>query len=99
MAEDAAKKLAVGEGAQMIACAGHSGDFAAMTSDGAWDRTERMTADAPGYRNEVTLASLWNRADFRPAEHLSADSAPSPASPGSLDPTPTTGRVRSASPR
>ncbi|WP_419993924.1 alpha/beta hydrolase [Streptomyces boninensis] len=74
--EDAAKRMAAGEEPQMIASVGHPGDFAAMTSDGAWGWTERMTVNAPSYRNEVTLASLWNLANYRPAENLSAIASP-----------------------
>ncbi|MGV9802020.1 alpha/beta hydrolase [Mycobacterium sp. NPDC003449] len=74
--EDAAKRMSAGEEPQMIASTGKPGDFAAMTSDGAWEWMEQMTADAPSYRNEVTLASLWNLANYRPAEALSAISTP-----------------------
>lgn len=70
--EEAAKNLAAGEEPQMIASVGHPGDFAVMTGDGAWDWMERMTADAPSYRNEVTLASLWNLANYRSADKLQA---------------------------
>lgn len=75
-AEDAAGRLAAGEEPQMIASTGRPGDVAAMTSDGAWEWMERMTAGAPSYRNEVTLASLWNLARYRPAEHLAAIATP-----------------------
>ncbi|MGC0397994.1 pimeloyl-ACP methyl ester carboxylesterase [Streptomyces sp. SAI-126] len=54
----------------MIATTGKPGEVAAMTSDGAWEWMERMTADAPTYRNEVTLASLWNLANYHPADNL-----------------------------
>ncbi|MFJ9249600.1 hypothetical protein [Streptomyces sp. NPDC101776] len=63
--EEAAKNLAAGEEPLMIASVGHPGD-------GAWDWMERMTADTPSYRNEVTLAALWNLANHRPADKLQA---------------------------
>ncbi|MGH3352141.1 MAG: alpha/beta hydrolase [Nocardioides sp.] len=69
--EDAAKSMAAGAEPQMIASTGKPGDVAVMTSDGAWEWMEQMTADAPSYRNEVTLASLWNLARYRPTENLS----------------------------
>ncbi|MEV5581169.1 alpha/beta hydrolase [Streptomyces parvus] len=74
--EEAAKKMAAGEKPQMIASVGHPGDFAAMTTDGAWDWHERQAANAPSYRNEVTLASLWNLANYHPGEHLADITTP-----------------------
>ncbi|MDH6455330.1 MULTISPECIES: alpha/beta hydrolase [unclassified Streptomyces] len=70
MFEDAARRQAAGEQPAMIATTGKPGEVAAMTSDGAWEWMERMTADAPTYRNEVTLASLWNLANYHPADNL-----------------------------
>lgn len=75
-AEEAAKQLAAGEQPRMIASNGKPGDFAAMTSDGAWEWMGEMSADAPTYRNEVTLASLWNLANYRPAEHFADITTP-----------------------
>ncbi|MFF1920190.1 alpha/beta hydrolase [Streptomyces sp. NPDC058221] len=74
--EDAARRMAAGEQPQMIASVGKPGDAAAMTTDGAWGWMEQMTADAPRYRNEVTLASLWNLANYHPAENVSAIATP-----------------------
>ncbi|MFD5199039.1 alpha/beta hydrolase [Streptomyces sp. NPDC058375] len=74
--EDAAGRMAAGEEPQMIPSSGKPGEIAAMNSDGAWEWTQRMTADAPTYRNEVTLASLWNLANYYPATQLQAISAP-----------------------
>ncbi|MCM1965883.1 alpha/beta hydrolase [Streptomyces sp. G1] len=76
MFEDAARRQAAGEAPQMIASTGKPGTIAAMTSDGAWEWMERMTADAPTYRNEVTLASLWNLANYHPAFNLKAITSP-----------------------
>lgn len=74
--EEAAKRMAAGEEPLMIASTGKPGDSAVMTSDGAWAWMEQMSADAPTYRNEVTLASLWNLANYCPAENLSAIATP-----------------------
>lgn len=74
--EDAARRQAAGEEPQMIASTGKPGDVAAMTSDGAWQWMERMTADAPSYRNEVTMASLWNLANYHPTGDLEAITTP-----------------------
>ncbi len=76
MLEDAARRQEAGEPPQMIASTGRPGELAAMTTDGAWEWMERMTADAPGYRNEVTLASLWNLANYHPTGDLAAVTAP-----------------------
>ncbi|GAA0949714.1 alpha/beta hydrolase [Kribbella koreensis] len=74
--EDAARRQAAGEEPQMIASTGKPGEVAAMTSDGAWQWMERMTADAPTYRNEVTMASLWNLAGYHPTGNLEAIATP-----------------------
>ncbi|MGA5454484.1 alpha/beta hydrolase [Streptomyces umbrinus] len=76
MFEDAARRQAAGEQPAMIASTGKPGDIAAMTSDGAWEWMERMTADAPTFRNEVTLASLWNLANYHPTGNLGAITCP-----------------------
>ncbi|MEV0248395.1 alpha/beta fold hydrolase [Nocardia sp. NPDC050712] len=41
-----------------IPVAGHPGELAAMNSDGAYAWAQEMAADAPRYRNQVTVASL-----------------------------------------
>ncbi|WP_432022606.1 alpha/beta hydrolase [Streptomyces parvus] len=73
---EAARRMAAGEEPRMIPSSGKPGEVAAMNSDGAWEWTQRMAADAPTYRNEVTLASLWNLANHHPGTRLSAISAP-----------------------
>lgn len=47
-----------GEAGGMVASTGQPGDLAVMTSDGAAAWAEAVSADAPNFRNEVTLASL-----------------------------------------
>lgn len=74
--EGAASGMAAGEPPQMIPSSGKPGELAAMNSDGAWEWTQRMAAGAPNFRNEVTLASLWNLANYHPATDLSALSTP-----------------------
>lgn len=69
---DAAARMAAGEPPQMIPSSGKPGEIAAMNSDGAWEWTRRMAAGAPTFRNEVTLASLWNLANYHPTTDLSA---------------------------
>lgn len=76
MFEDAARRQAAGEVPDMIASTGKPGDIAAMTSDGAWEWMARMTADAPTFRNEVTVASLWNLANYHPAKNLGVITCP-----------------------
>ncbi|MFB7436493.1 alpha/beta hydrolase [Streptomyces microflavus] len=74
--EEAARRQTAGEEPQMIASTGKPGEIAAMTSDGAWEWMKSMTADAPSYRNEVTVASLWNLANYRPTGNLAAIAGP-----------------------
>lgn len=47
-----------------------------MNNDGAWEWAQRMTAEAPTFRNVVTLASIWNLANYRPATDLRSLSTP-----------------------
>lgn len=57
-----------GEPGGMVASAGRPGELAVMNSDGAWAWSKRMTADAPNFRNEITLASLLEVGNYRPGE-------------------------------
>jgi hypothetical protein len=41
-----------------IPAVGHPGDVAVMTTDGAWEWSQAITANAPSWRNEVTPAGL-----------------------------------------
>lgn len=75
-AEQASKGLEAGEEPQMITSHGQPGEFAAMNSDGAYEWMEQMSATAPTFRNEVTLASLWNLFNYHPTDDLSTISAP-----------------------
>ncbi|NKQ54404.1 alpha/beta fold hydrolase [Amycolatopsis sp. K13G38] len=75
-AEEAATRMASGEPPQMIANSGKPGELAAMNSDGAWEWVGRMAADAPTFRNVVTLASLWNVANYHPATDVFDISTP-----------------------
>lgn len=70
--EDAATRMAAGEPPQMIPTSGKPGEIAVMNSDGAWEWTQRMTAGAPTFRNEISLASLRNVINYHPAANLSA---------------------------
>jgi dienelactone hydrolase len=55
---------------RMIASSGPPGSRAIMTTDGASAWIEAVTRDAPSYRNEVTVASLWEVARYRAVRPL-----------------------------
>jgi uncharacterized protein len=59
-----------GEVGRMVPLTGRPGELAAMTDDGAWAWTRRMTAEAPRFRNELTLASLVELASYRPLDGI-----------------------------
>lgn len=52
------------------------GEFAVMASDGGWDWMQNMIADAPNYKNEVTLKSLLKVNKYRPQKLASKLSVP-----------------------
>jgi dienelactone hydrolase len=55
---------------RMIPIAGAPGRLAAMNSDGAVDWIESMSIEAPNFRNEVTVGSLWNMARWSVADKI-----------------------------
>jgi dienelactone hydrolase len=60
---DATRRV-LGRRGRMIASAGKPGTMAIMTSDGAAEWLAGMAANAPSFRNEVTVSSLWNMARY-----------------------------------
>ena len=65
-----------GRAPRVIRAVGRPGELAVMTGDGALERCEQLAADAPRFRNEVTLASLVALAGYHPAGHASGISVP-----------------------
>lgn len=63
-----AEATATGAPPRMIPIAGHPGELAVMTSDGAWEWAQAMSRDAPNYRNEIALRSLLSLPEYRPAD-------------------------------
>jgi uncharacterized protein len=57
---------AFGGAGRMIPISGAPGSFAVMNTDGALEWSREMSALAPRFRNEVTLASLLKVARYRP---------------------------------
>jgi len=55
-----------------IPAAGLPGSHAVMTTDGALSWLEEMSANAPTFRNEITVRSLARVATYRPMRMLSA---------------------------
>ncbi|WP_285189493.1 alpha/beta fold hydrolase [Rhodococcus sp. MEB041] len=55
---------------QMIPAAGEPGVLAAMTTDGAQEWVENLASEAPLFRNEVTVGSLWNMARWSVAKKV-----------------------------
>jgi dienelactone hydrolase len=53
-----------------VAVAGAPGSSAVMTSDGALEWIERVAADAPRFKNEITVRSLARLARYRPMAWL-----------------------------
>jgi fermentation-respiration switch protein FrsA (DUF1100 family) len=72
---DLVVRMLGGKGAT-LPIAGQPGEFAAMSSDSAWEWTQAMTQDAPAFRNEVTLSSLLQMARYRTASHARAITVP-----------------------
>lgn len=66
VAADAVARSAGKPGAT-IPAVGRPGDVAIMTGDGAWEWSEAVTAGAPTWRNEITLASIPEVMAYRPA--------------------------------
>lgn len=64
---DGARRLLGGKRAT-IPAAGRPGSRAIMHSDGAADWMANVTRNAPNFRNEVTVASLWNMSRYTTAE-------------------------------
>jgi fermentation-respiration switch protein FrsA (DUF1100 family) len=75
VAEDTVARAA-GQPGGTIPAVGHPGDIAVMTSDGAWEWSETITANAPTWRNEVTLASLLNMSTYTPANMVATIQVP-----------------------
>lgn len=63
---DTTMRLLGGKG-KTIKIAGQPNEVAAMNSDGAWEWMQKMTADAPGFRNYVTVSSLLQMVNYRTA--------------------------------
>ncbi|HET8935439.1 MAG TPA: alpha/beta hydrolase [Polyangiales bacterium] len=55
---------------QAIAAAGLPGERAVMTSDGALDWISMVSANAPSFRNQITVRSLVRLARYRPMRQL-----------------------------
>ncbi|MEP0068299.1 alpha/beta fold hydrolase [Pyruvatibacter sp.] len=52
------------------------GEFAVMASDGGWEWMQNVVKDAPNYRNEVTLQSLFRLGGYLPERHAGQLSVP-----------------------
>jgi uncharacterized protein len=61
---------ALGRPGETIPAAGAPGTRAVMNSDGAADWLAGVTRNAPNFRNEVTVASLWEVARYRAVKPL-----------------------------
>ncbi|MGB3620731.1 MAG: alpha/beta fold hydrolase [Ketobacter sp.] len=58
----------VGGKGQTIKIAGRPYEQAAMNTDGAWEWMQKMTADAPDFKNEVAVKSFLQMANYRTAK-------------------------------
>lgn len=52
------------------------GQFAVMASDGGWDWMQGITNDAPNYRNEVTIESLYKVGQYQPGKLVGSLTVP-----------------------
>jgi dienelactone hydrolase len=68
---DAVRRL-FGASGKTIAASGEPGDLAVMTTDGALAWIQEVSAGAPSFRNEVTLASLLKVGAYRPMRMVGA---------------------------
>jgi uncharacterized protein len=66
---DAARR-ALGLRGGMIAVSGRPNEHAVMTTDGALDWIKAVSAAAPRFRNEVTIASLLKVGAYRPMRRI-----------------------------
>jgi uncharacterized protein len=71
IALDALRSL-VGLRSQVVPAAGLPGERAVMTSDGALDWIRAVSANAPTFRNEITVRSLVRLSRYRPMRVLGA---------------------------
>jgi fermentation-respiration switch protein FrsA (DUF1100 family) len=65
-----AVRRAIGLRGGMIAVSGRPNERAVMTTDGALDWIKAVSAAAPRFRNEVTIASLLKVGAYRPMERV-----------------------------
>jgi fermentation-respiration switch protein FrsA (DUF1100 family) len=65
-----AVRRALGLRGGMIAVSGRPNERAVMTTDGALDWIQAMSASAPRFRNEVTIASLLKVGAYRPMQRV-----------------------------
>jgi dienelactone hydrolase len=63
-------RCAFGAKSRLVAASGEPGDLAVMSSDGALAWIREVSAAAPSFRNEVTLASLPKVGAYRPMRRL-----------------------------
>jgi uncharacterized protein len=59
-------KRALGLSSRLVAIAGRPQSDAVMTTDGALEWIEKVAAEAPSFRNEITVRSLARLAVYRP---------------------------------
>ncbi|MET0287000.1 MAG: alpha/beta fold hydrolase [Polyangiales bacterium] len=95
VARDALRR-ALGRPRSRIAAAGAPGSRAVMRSDGAAAWMQAMTRDAPSYRNEVTVASLWNMARYTTASAARTLTVPTRVVLATRDTITPAARVRAA---
>jgi hypothetical protein len=60
----------LGRPSKLIAAAGQPGELAVMTNDGALAWIEAISANAPSFRNEITVRSLTRLGTYRPMRML-----------------------------